>query len=154
MLSSQKCNVTNHGFAHMSPTKNFDFPNHTNNSINLFLLNYLETLSSSLSLLSLMYAICIGFGIAANVMAIYLALCHKDMHTTTHYFFCNLAVTDVCFLLFYGIPNLLMRNGILFKHLWICRFVHFARKVRSIHYIYIHFLLTSTIMIMVIEIIE
>ena len=127
--------MNNFSGADMSLKKNFVFQNYTNISIDPILLNYLQSLSSSLSSLSLMYAICIGFGLAANLVTIYIVLRHKDMHTTTNYFFCNLAVTDVCFLLFYGIPNLLIRNGVLLKHLWICRLVHFARKVRIIHYL-------------------
>ena len=82
--------------------------------------------------LSLLYGICIGFGLAANLMTIDIVLRHEDMHTTTNYFFCNLAVTDVCFLLFYGIPSMLIRNGIPFKRLWICRFINFARTVSNI----------------------
>ena len=118
----------------MSLTESFDYQNDTNDNISPALPT--ETMDT---FLSLMYGICIVFGIAANLMTIYIVLRHEDMHTTTNYFFCNLAVTDVCFLLFYGIPSMLIRNGISFKRLWLCRFVIFARNVSNINYDCFHF---------------
>ena len=85
---------------------------------------------TSLTNIALIYGVCVVFGVIANLMIIYIVWRHKDMHTTTNYFFCNLALTDVCFLLFYGVPSTVVRTGILIKDIWLCRVIHFSRLVR------------------------
>ena len=79
--------------------------------------------------MTIAYAVLTGFGLVTNSLVIYIVCRYNEMHTPTNFFFCNLALTDFFFLLFFGVPYTLTSMGLTFNNIVFCRFVHYMRAV-------------------------